>query len=49
MNGAKRLEAIWREAWQPPDNAPPWEWAERHINAIPYSPVPGRFRSENSP
>ena len=49
MNGAERLEAIWREAWRPPDKAPPWQWAERHINAIPYSPVPGRFRSENSP
>ena len=43
------LEAIWREAWKPPDRRPPWAWAEEHIHAIPYSPVPGRFRADNSP
>ena len=44
-----QLIAIWREAWKPPDRRPPWAWAEEHIHAIPYSPVPGRFRADNSP
>jgi phage terminase large subunit GpA-like protein len=43
------LRKIWREAWQPPDRRPAWQWCEDHIEAIPYSPNPGRFRSENSP
>jgi phage terminase large subunit GpA-like protein len=43
------LKEIWREAWQPPDRRPAWQWCEDHIEAIPYSPNPGRFRSENSP
>ena len=45
----KELNAIWREAWRPPDRRPPWQWCEEHIGAIPYSPMPGRFRSDNSP
>ena len=43
------LQQIWREAWKPPDRRPPWAWCEEHITSIPYSPVPGRFRSDNSP
>jgi phage terminase large subunit GpA-like protein len=43
------LDGIWRDAWRPPDRSPPWLWAHRHIAAIPYSPIPGRFRIENSP
>ena len=31
------------------DRRPPWQWCEEHIEAIPYSPVPGGFRSANSP
>ena len=46
---ASLLHDIWREAWRPPDRRPPWSWAEEHVHAIPYSPVPGRFRSDNSP
>ncbi len=45
----KRLEQIWRNAWRPPDRRPPWAWCEEHITSIPYSPIPGRFRSANSP
>ena len=45
----KALHDIWREAWQPPDRRPPWAWCEDHVEGIPYSPNPGRFRSENSP
>ncbi len=44
-----QLESIWREAWRPPDRSPVWAWAEEHIRSIPYSPMPGRFRIENSP
>lgn len=43
------LKALWSRAWQPPDRRPPWRWCEDHIESIPYSPVPGRFRSEHSP
>ena len=43
------LVTIWRDAWRPPDRRPPWAWAEEHVHSIPYSPIPGRFRSENSP
>lgn len=45
----ERLEAIWRQAWTPPDRSPPWKWAEKHCGRIPYSNLPGRFRSDNSP
>ena len=41
--------ACFAEAVRPPDRRPPWQWAEENIAAIPYSPVPGRFRSDNSP
>jgi phage terminase large subunit GpA-like protein len=44
-----RLQQIWREAWRPPDRRPPWAWAEDNIRGIPYSPIPGRFRADNSP
>lgn len=50
MNGTPvTLDDIWRDAWRPPDRSPPWAWAEQHIESIPYSPMPGRFRVENSP
>ena len=44
----EKLISIWREAWRPPDRQPVWQWAEEHIHSIPYSPMPGRFRIENS-
>ena len=43
------LEDLWREAWTPPDRKEVWQWAEEHIESIPYSPIPGRFRVDNSP
>src|SRR5437870_1999906 len=46
---AGELEHIWEESWTPPDRRPPWMWAEEHIPSIVYSPIPGRFRSDNSP
>ena len=44
-----KLDQIWRNVWRPPDRRPPWAWAEEHIASIPFSPVPGRFRSDHSP
>ena len=38
------LENLWREAWTPPDRQDVRKWAEEHIESIPYSPIPGRFR-----
>ena len=46
---AAYLEALWREAFTPPDRQPVWKWAEEHIEAIPYSPIPGPFKTSNSP
>lgn len=43
------VRRMWQEAWTPPDRRPPWKWAEDNVMAIPYSPIPARFRSENSP
>ncbi len=43
------LEGLWREAWTAPDRQEVWKWAEEHIDSIPYSPIPGRFRISNSP
>jgi hypothetical protein len=43
------LSDIWRDAWKPPEVIPPWQWAEENIDSIPYSPMPGRFRSDHSP
>ena len=43
------LGRIWRGAWRPPDRRPPWAWCEDNVISIPYSPIPGRFRSDNSP
>ena len=49
MHAVDQLPVIWLQAWRPPDRSPPWVWAQNHIQSIPYSPVPGRFRIENSP
>lgn len=43
------IAEMFAEAVRPPDRRPPWQWAEEHIKSIPYSPVPGAFRSEHSP
>jgi phage terminase large subunit GpA-like protein len=43
------IDEIWKRVWRVPDRRPPWQWCEDHISAIPYSPTPGRFRSEHSP
>ena len=43
------LSSILRDAWTPADRREPWRWCEDHIKSIPYSPLPGPFRSENLP
>lgn len=45
----KKVRQMFCGAWRPPDRRPAWEWAEEHVKKIPYSPIPGPFRSENSP
>lgn len=40
---------ILKNAWTPADRREPWRWCETHIKSIPYSPMPGPFRSQNSP
>ena len=45
----KLLRDILKDAWTPADRREPWRWCEDHIKNIPYSPLPGAFRSENSP
>lgn len=47
MSGA--IDILWRGIWQSPDRRPPWAWAEEHVQSIPYSPLPGAFRADNSP
>ena len=44
-----KLRDILKDAWTPADRREPWRWCEEHIKSIPYSPLPGPFRSENSP
>lgn len=35
--------------WRLPERIPPWKWCEENIKNIPYSPIPGHFKSANSP
>ena len=44
-----KLRDILKDAWTPADRREPWRWCEEHIKSIPFSPMPGPFRSENSP
>ena len=43
------LESSWRGAWKPSDRRPPWQWCEDHVRVDDTSPMPGRWRSDNSP
>jgi len=36
-------------AARPPDRRTPWEWCEEHLVVDGTSPMPGRWRSDNSP
>lgn len=35
--------------WRLPERIPPWKWCEENVKNIPYSPIPGHFKSANSP
>ncbi len=35
--------------WRLPERIPPWKWCEKNVKNIPYSPIPGHFKSANSP
>lgn len=35
--------------WRVPERIPPWKWCEENVKNIPYSPIPGHFKSANSP
>lgn len=45
----KQLREIWRDSWVCADRRDPHIWLEENVEAIPYSPVPGRFRADYSP
>ena len=36
-------------AWQPPDIRKAWQWCEDHVEVDRTSPMPGKWRSANSP
>ena len=35
--------------WRLHERIPPWKWCEENVKNIPYSPIPGHFKSANSP
>jgi len=43
------VEKAARSAFRPKDNRPPWQWCEDHVFVDNTSPMPGRWRSDNSP
>lgn len=45
----KQLNEINESAWKIPEQISPWKWCELNIKNIPYSPIPGHFKSANSP
>lgn len=36
-------------ALRPPDRRPPWQWCEEHVEVDQTSPMPGKWKSRNSP
>ncbi|MDB6017682.1 MAG: hypothetical protein JWR19_2171 [Pedosphaera sp.] len=43
------IERAAKAAWKPQDIREPWQWAEDHIEVDNTSPLPGKWRSANSP
>src|SRR4051812_14577175 len=43
------LLKAFKAAVRPPDRRPPWQWNEEHVVVDGTSPMPGRWRSDNSP
>lgn len=46
---SKRLADAFLRGFRPGDRLAPSEWCEKHVEEIPYSPIPGPFRASNSP
>lgn len=44
-----RESRAFSDAVRPVDRRPPWQWAEDHVQVDHTSPLPGRWRSDNSP
>lgn len=49
----KKIDKVLRrgfyDVWKLPERISPWKWCEENIKNIPYSPIPGNFKSVNSP
>ena len=43
------VRPVWELRWQPADRRAPWLWAEDHVYVDATSPMPGKWRSDNSP
>lgn len=43
------LTTLFAPNWRLPERIPPWKWCEENVKNIPYSPIPGHFKSANSP
>jgi phage terminase large subunit GpA-like protein len=43
------VEKAARAVFKPADRRPPWKWCEDNYFVSPSSPMPGRWRSDNSP
>lgn len=44
-----RIFNAFKRGFTPAEKLSPADWAERNVEAIPYSPIPGPFRVANSP
>ncbi len=44
-----KIAKMFASAVKSPDRRAPWRWAEDHVKSLPFSPIPGAFRSSNSP
>lgn len=49
MSTLNSLQLAWKQAWQPSDRRAPWMWCEDHVRVDDTSPMPGKWRSDNSP
>lgn len=43
------LDDIWTRIVQPEPDLAPWEWLERSVESIPYSPMPGGLDTSSDP
>lgn len=45
----RKIFSAYAAGFKPPEKISPVEWCEKHVESIPYSPIPGRFYGVNSP